>query len=164
MKNLFVLFLIVVLFISGCQPSETAIQTAMAQTQAALPTATPAPTAIPTPTVNPCSDRGWADITIYLHQFDQEARSAQAGISILAFLQQLENTKDKINAVSIDACTEHARQLIVEGLGNQIYAFQLIFTGGAKKDYEEVMVKGAFMIADARDELDGLGIHLNYPP
>jgi len=52
MKNFSALLLIVGLFVSGCQPSETAIQTAMAQTQAANPTSTFTPIP-PTPTVTP---------------------------------------------------------------------------------------------------------------
>jgi len=50
MKYLFAHLLIVVLFVSGCQPSETAIQTAIAQTQAANPTSTFTPTKSNTPT------------------------------------------------------------------------------------------------------------------
>ncbi len=163
MKHLAFHFLMMFLMLAACGPSDAEIQAtvqaSIAQTQTAIPTPTP------TPTVNPCSDRGWADITIYLHQFDQEARSVQAGISISAFLQQLKNTEDKINAVSVDACTEHARQLIISGLGNMIYAFQLIsMPGGTSNDeVTQVMNKGALMIANALIELRGLGIHLNYP-
>jgi hypothetical protein len=54
MKHFYAILLIVVLFVSGCQPSETAIQTALAQTQAANPTSTFTP--IPsteTPTTTP---------------------------------------------------------------------------------------------------------------
>jgi len=40
MKHLYTLLFIVVLFVSGCQPSETAIQPAIALTQAANPTST----------------------------------------------------------------------------------------------------------------------------
>ena len=155
MKRIMFLFLIMSCTLGACGPSnseiQATVQASVAQTQTAIPT------------VNPCSDRGWADIAIYLHQFDQEVDSAQEGTNKLAFIQQLENTKDKINAVSIDACTEHARQLVVAGLANEIYCFQLALAGGAKKDYEDVGVKGAYMILDAKNELDGLGIYLNYP-
>jgi hypothetical protein len=54
MKHFYALLLIVVLFVSGCQPSEIDIQTAIAQTQAANPTSTFTP--IPpteTPTITP---------------------------------------------------------------------------------------------------------------
>ncbi len=58
MKHFYAFLLIVVLFVSGCQPSETAIQTAIAQTQAANPTSTftpipPTETPTETPTVTP---------------------------------------------------------------------------------------------------------------
>ncbi len=62
MKNFYALLFIVVLFGSGCQPSDTAIQTAMAQTQAANPTSTftpipptetPTTTPTETPTITP---------------------------------------------------------------------------------------------------------------
>ncbi len=43
MKNFFPLFLIAFLFVAGCQPSENAVNTAAAQTQAAIPTATATP-------------------------------------------------------------------------------------------------------------------------
>lgn len=49
MKKLSVLFLIAIIFITGCQPSETAVQTAIAQTQVALPTAMQIPTDTPLP-------------------------------------------------------------------------------------------------------------------
>ncbi len=43
MKKFFPLFLIAFLFVAGCQPSENAVNTAAAQTQAAIPTVTPTP-------------------------------------------------------------------------------------------------------------------------
>ncbi len=43
MKKLYIIYSITLLAIVSCQPSETAIQTAMASTQAALPTATQIP-------------------------------------------------------------------------------------------------------------------------
>jgi len=50
MNKLYILFLIFVIFIAGCQPSETVVQTAIAQTQVAFPTATQIPTDTPMPT------------------------------------------------------------------------------------------------------------------
>ncbi len=58
MKKQIAFSLIVFFLIAGCQPSETAIQTALAQTQAALPTATlfpPTNTLQPTNTTQPTS-------------------------------------------------------------------------------------------------------------
>ena len=50
-------FISIFMLLSACAPSETAIQTAVAQTQMALPTSTVAPTStvIPTATINPTS-------------------------------------------------------------------------------------------------------------
>jgi hypothetical protein len=53
MKNQIATILVIAFLIVGCQPSESAIQTAMAETQAALPTATLIPTKIPTNTAKP---------------------------------------------------------------------------------------------------------------
>lgn len=53
MKKLSALLLIALLLVTGCQPSESAIQTAVAQTQAAQPTSTPQPTATQIPTDTP---------------------------------------------------------------------------------------------------------------
>jgi len=55
MKKLTPLFLITILFIVGCQPSQNSVNTAIAQTQAAIPTATftPQPTNTHTPTNTP---------------------------------------------------------------------------------------------------------------
>jgi hypothetical protein len=56
MNAIKILLLFSIVFIFGCQPSEQAIQTAMAQTQAAMPTATQTkilPTVTPLPTNTP---------------------------------------------------------------------------------------------------------------
>lgn len=55
MKNKYILLLIAATFISSCQPSQTAVQTAIAETQAAIPTTTLTPTAAPTQTPIPTS-------------------------------------------------------------------------------------------------------------
>ncbi len=166
MKHFYALLLIVVLFVSGCQPSDTAIQTALAQTQAANPTSTFTPippTETPTPTVNSCTDRGWADIVIYLKQFDQLAPGT-AGTSVSAHLNQLENIKNLINQVSIDACTEHARQLFVGSEDNWIYLMKLLVTNTSDSEtINTLTVEIATMRINAITELEGLGIHLNYP-
>lgn len=174
MRILSTLLFITVLFVSGCQPSEIVVQTAMAQTQAALPTATATPTpvptstTIPTPTVNPCSDRGWSDITIYLHQFDQQLSEMVVGTKLSTYFDGLDNTKNKINEVSIDACTEHARQLIISGLDNEIYAFQLLsiidmLNSSERENIATLISESVTMINNAKEELESLGIYLDYP-
>jgi hypothetical protein len=52
MKQITILFVLSVLFLVSCQPSEGIIQTAIAQTQAAQPTATELPTSTPIPTAS----------------------------------------------------------------------------------------------------------------
>jgi len=148
---------------TACAPSVLDIQTAIAQTQTAMPTQTPTqthtPTLTPTSTLNPCSDRGWTDIAIYLNQFDQEEGEMAVGAVMSAFLDKLDNSKNKINDVKVDACTEHARQLIINGLGNKIYAFKLIFNDPQTDKALKVRVDGIIMIKNAIKELEGLGIY-----
>ena len=110
------------------------------------------------------------DINIYLHLFYQQLRNAQVGNSIYTFFQQLEGFRDRIGAVSIDACTEHARQLIVSGVDNMIIALGLVYDASgtshsdeAKYNSNQLIDEGKSMIVDARAELKGLGIRLDYP-
>jgi hypothetical protein len=153
--KLITLFVVLGTLISSCGPSEKAVQMAIAQTQTAMPTA------IPTATINPCTDRGWADISIYLKQFD--ATKPVVGTSILAFLQSLQSYQDKINNVSIDACSEQARQKIVSSLSNQIYVMQDISTGGAlNEDLITLLVNSEVTLKEAIDELAVLGITIDY--
>lgn len=161
MKYLFTIFFIVPFILSGCQPSEAAIQTALAQTQAAIPTATATP--VPTSTINPCSDRGWADIVIYLKQFDQLASDLKVGTSVSAHLNQLENTKNKINQVSIDACTEHARQLFIGSEDNWIYLMKVLISNPSDSALPTLAVEIASLKQNAITELESLSIHLDYP-
>jgi hypothetical protein len=55
MKKIPILFLIAILVITGCQPSQAVVQTAIAQTQTAAPTTTSTATPIPTDTLTPTS-------------------------------------------------------------------------------------------------------------
>jgi hypothetical protein len=166
------LIFIVLLALVGCAPSQQSIQTAIIATQmswTSIPspttTTTPSPTVTPTPTatVISCSDNGWSDIAIYLRQFDQEKNNLVVGTSKSAYLASLENTKSKINDVKIDACSEHARQTIISGLSNEIYGYQILFTGGSADDGKAIFLKGTQMVVDAKTELENLGININYP-
>jgi hypothetical protein len=155
----FLLFLFVFVGImSACAPSQSTVQTAIANTQAAW---TPTPSPIPTATINPCSDRGWADIVTYLKQYDQLQNSMQVGTSEAAFIAQLNNMEEKINSVSVDACTEHARQTVIGGLQNQTLAFQMIFIDANNTDYLKVLASGLIMIKDAEKELKNLGLQID---
>jgi hypothetical protein len=158
-----VLFLIALIFFSACAPSQAAIQAAIAETQGALPTVTPTSTPLPTETKNPCSDRGWEDISNYMIQFSIQEKNHVVGTSISAYLQSLINYQEKINDVVIDSCTEHARQLFINALGNRIYAYQIIMTGGDKNASITTMINAQQMINDARAELTSLGIYITLP-
>jgi hypothetical protein len=166
-KRAIITYFLATIFFAGCTPSAQAVQTAMAKTQAAMPTPTltataiPSPMTIPSPTINPCSDRGWADIINYITQYNLSVKNVQVGSSIFAYVQTLKNYEEKINGVVIDSCTEHARQLVVTGLSNQTSAWQTVLSGG--KDYSTELVNGIKMLQDANTELNSLGLHVNLP-
>ena len=151
---------LVICLLASCAPSSQAIQNAIAQTQAAY---TPTPTLVPTPTMNPCTDHGWADIITYMNQYDLQEKNLVVGTSKSAYLLGLNNFKDKINGVVIDACTEHARQLVVSGIANRIYTMQLILSDGDETDWATAMVQGIKMIQDAETELKDLGLNVILP-
>jgi hypothetical protein len=158
---------IAVILLTSCSPSPQAIQTAIAETQAALPTLTPTATttqtATPTATINPCSDRGWADIINYMTQYNLSVKNVQVGSSIFAYIQTLKNYEEKINSVVIDSCTEHARQLVITGLSNQTSAWQSVLTGSITNDMATQLVNSLLMLKDAETELNSLGLHLTFP-
>jgi hypothetical protein len=166
-KFKFVYPILIAILLSACGSSQASIETAIAKTQAAwTPTFTLQPTSTVTPhptATSSCTDRGWGDIATYLKQFDQAEKSASVGSSIAVFLKSLTNYEDKINNVAIDACTEHARQQLISGMGNEISGLKLIFTGGSQADINSAMITGASDILSARSELQKLGIPFNYP-
>ena len=163
LKNKIISLLLGVSLLVACAPSQNVMQTAIAETLTAISTPTPIVTLTPTATINPCTDRGWSDITIYLKQFDQEQKNMVVGSSAFAYLQTLTNTKNKANIVVIDACTEHARQQIISYMENSIYVMQVIINGGSQQDYLSAMVSSVQALQDARTELLTLGITLDYP-
>ena len=166
-KIKFIILILGACLLAACAPSQQAVQTAVAETQAAIPTATstlvPIATLKPTATVNPCSNRGWGDIATYLKQFDAEIKNLVVGTSIQTYLDSLSNYQELINNVVIDACLEHARQTIVAGMGNEIVGMQISLNNGKQEDATSALVQGMTMIKDARAELVTLGIVFNYP-
>jgi hypothetical protein len=156
------LFLTSIILLSSCTPSPEAIQKAIAQTQTAMPTPLPTRTPIPTATINPCTDNGWSDISIYFKQFEDQ--KPVVGTSVLAYVESLKNYQNKINGVTIDACSEHARQTIVEAMGNYIYVMGIIIGGGKLTSEEKTttLLKYALMLKDSKQELAGLGIIFDY--
>jgi hypothetical protein len=163
-KTKLIVLILGVCLLAACAPSQRAIQTAIAQTQAAIPpTVTLTSTALPTETINPCSDRGWEDISNYMIQFNIQEKNYEVGTSISAYLQSLINYQEKINSVVIDSCTEHARQLFIMALGNRIYAYQIIMTSGDNSTSVTPIIQAHQMIIDARAELTSLGIYITLP-
>jgi hypothetical protein len=168
-KRFAIIVYLATIFLVACAPSLQTVQSAIAETQAALPTlipiATTTPTTTTTATINPCTDRGWADIVNYLTQFNLQGKNIIVGTSISVFLQGLENYKEKIYDVVVDSCSEHARQLVVTSLGNQIYFYQSILTGSFQSDTTTAtaMVESMKMILDAETELAGLGLNVKFP-
>ena len=149
----FLIVVIIGLVIAGCAPSPVSIQKAIEQTQTAMPTATA--------TVNPCTNKGWTDIAIYLKQFDDT--DPVAGTSILAYLQSLQNYQDKINSVSVDSCSEQARQKIVSSMANHIYVMEVLSTGGKINDeLMGLLAKSASSLKEAIEDLAILGIEFDY--
>jgi hypothetical protein len=140
MKKLIALSLIACLLIGGCQPA----------------------TATQPPTVISCTDRGWADITISLYEFDRQLSAADPHADIAALVDQLEGVKNKIKDTGVDRCAENARNLIVAGLEDRIHGAQLISTGD-DISARSVMRDGFRNILSANDELISLGIDLKYP-
>jgi hypothetical protein len=150
MKKSFLL--LIILGVASCsvinpQPTPTQIPTT-------------APTQIPTPTINPCSDKGWTDISTYVDQFNRAAIDIHVGDSIATQLERLKNIKDKVNEVSIDACSEYARQTIITSLNDSISSFYSIFTNDIKNG-GDLMIKGVSELTKAEEELRTLGIMVN---
>jgi len=162
MKQILLVFIMFAL--GACSPSESAIQTAIAQTQAVIPTIKP--------TVNPCSDTGWNEITTLLKQFDQKIKTLSSiennyssnyiPIVILRstptptpkpVYRYLRMIINQIGAKSIDSCTEYARRLIIAGLDYQMSA---VFD-------PQISAEGMGMVLDGIAELEKLGIYLDYP-
>jgi len=160
----------------ACGISNSVIQAAIAQTQAAIPTIQP--------TVNPCPDQGWADIANLLHQFDEQIKNiptikyfitaspGSGGITILGphykpSFGYINTTIDEINNISIATCTEYARRLIIAGLDYQVSAVQLPSSTLKKQStYEinsEIFAEGMGMVMDGVAELEKLGITIDYP-
>lgn len=150
-------------FLVSCGPSQSSISTAISKTQTAFPTSTPLPTFTPTATINPCTSLGWDDIATYLKQFDVQIRNLIVGTSIKAYLTSLSNYQGKINGVTINACSEHARQTIISGIGNQIKGMEIALNNGKQEEGAMALFQGEVMIDDAKEELGTLGIVFNYP-
>lgn len=167
MSKYFLLFTILLLIIS-CVPSQVVIQMPTAETQSAspsiIPTATVLPTATvtPTATINPCTDRGWTDISNYVAEFKFQVMNIQQGVIVSEWLKTVTSIKENIINVTVDACTEHARQLVVSSLDNRISWQHMLFTGHF--DDPNALTNGINqenqMMEAARAELIDLGLNV----
>lgn len=153
MEKIFLILFIV--FLTSCSIVE--IQPTSTPTQNPTPTST----LIPTATINPCSDEGWSEISIYLNQFERVKDDMQVGDSIAAVLEQFENIKNEVSNVQVAACTEYAKQTILKGLNTQILGFYSLFVEKDYDNFADYFLQGNLNIKSALDELRALGIEIN---
>jgi hypothetical protein len=160
-----------ILLLIACVPSQVVIQMPTAETQSASPSITPTtiilPTAtvLPTATINPCTDRGWTDISYYVADFKFQVMNIQQGVIVSEWLKTVTSIKENIINVRVDVCTEHARQLGVASLDNRISWQHMVFTGHF--DDPNAVTNGIEqenqMMEAARTELTGLGLNVTLP-
>lgn len=144
MNKLIMQSIIASLFLFGCLP------------------ATAHPTLAPTPTVEQCTDRGWADITSYLYEYDKELNEADPNADAGILVGKLEKIMANIKEVGIDGCTENARRSLISGMENRILGINYMAAG--ENDSARVFMNYSFRwIIAARDELKYYGIDLKYP-
>jgi hypothetical protein len=167
-----ILLITIVLLLTACAPSQVAVQGSPVDTQAAIlastPTATAIPTATssPTATSNPCTDLGWKDIINYLNEFNFQAGiGTQQGVIVSEWLKTVTGIKENIANVTVDACAEHARELVVSSLDNRITAQHMMYTGqfNDPNALTDKLLQGNKMMDDARAELKGLGLQVTLP-
>jgi hypothetical protein len=172
MKKYFLLFTIVLLLMA-CGSSQAVPQMTPTETQAVIPTSIPTmiatvtatATAIPTATSNPCTDLGWADISTNVTEFQFQTLNFINGVVVSEYLKTLRSIREKIANVTIDACTEHARELVLSSIDNRISAQEMMMTGkfDDPNALTDAMMKEAPMMEAANAELGGLGLQVILP-
>jgi hypothetical protein len=169
-RKYFLLFAIVLL-LTACIPSQAATQIAPTETQAVISTSTPTATIIPTvtiiptATINPCTDRGWTDISTYVTEFQFQTGNFANGVIVSEYMKTLRNIREKIANVTINACTEHARGLVLSSMDHRISAQEMMMTGKFNDPNaltDALMQEGPMMEA-ANAELAGLGLQVILP-
>jgi hypothetical protein len=169
MRKYFLLFTIVLLIIA-CAPLLAATQ-APTESQAAIPAITPTvavlatTTVIPTAATNTCTDRGWTDISTYVTEFQFQTGNFANGVIVSEYLKTLRSIREKIVNVTIDACTEHARELVLSSMDNRISAQEMMLTGNFSDPNaltNALMQEGPMMEA-ANAELASLGLQVILP-
>jgi hypothetical protein len=170
MKKYFLFFTIVLLLIA-CASSQAVTQIVPTETQAVIPTSMPTATVpatttvIPTATSNPCTDLGWADISTYVTEFQFQIGNFANGVIVSEYLKTLRSIREKIAHLTIDACTEHARELVLSSMDNRISAQEMVMTGkfDDPNALTDAMMKEAPMMEAANAELAGLGLQVVLP-
>jgi hypothetical protein len=117
MKNI-IYSLILVTIITACSPSESAVQTALSQTQAAAVT--------PTPTYQPClTESVRADITTLIQQFQniEEIASSTPRISLSPVILDLNDIRNNANVLILPECASSLKPLIVSYMDSIIAAY-----------------------------------------
>ena len=150
MKKIIQISLIAFLFVVGCQSSAPATLVVSAQPQAT------------DVDPNQCTDRGWADITNYLYQFDEIITNADMKTNASVVLSQLKEIKNNVNEVDVDNCTENAHNSVNKGLDNRITGMQFMADGDNDSAYNYIHF-GNRLIILAKDELVNYRIDLKYP-
>jgi len=169
LRKYFLLFTIVLL-LTACVLSQAATQ-APTETQAAIPTITPiaivmpAATVISTATINPCTDRGWADISTSITEFQYQAGNFANGVIVSEYLKTLRSIREKIVNVTIDACTEHARELVLSSMDSRISAQEMMLTGKFSDPNEltNALMQEGPMMGAANAELASMGLQVTLP-
>lgn len=158
MKAMSLLFALLGAVLAACTNPASSVDVSAIQTSA-VATAFAAASPTPPPTPKLCTSRGWDDIATYLHVLD-EAPS----------IEVLTNIKAKIADVQVDMCTEAPRQVILSALAQEINSIAKACSGSdslssvtcysAQANHSDVITRASLK---ARDELEALGITLNYP-
>jgi hypothetical protein len=165
------LLITIILLLTACVPSQAAIRMAATETQTTGPTITSTATLLPTATINPtatvnlCTDRGWADISNYLTEFQFQTGNFANGVIVSEYLKTLRTIREKIVNVTIDACTEHARELVLSSMDNRISAQEMMMTGkfSDPNALTNALMQESPLIEAANAELAGLGLQVTLP-
>jgi hypothetical protein len=172
MRKYFLLFTIV-LFLIACASSQAATQMVPTETQATNPaststtlaTVTATATVIPTATINPCTDLGWADISTDVTEFQFQTLNFMTGVVVSEYLKTLRSIREKISNVTIDECTEHARELVLSSVDNRISAQEMMMTGkfNDPNALTDALLQERPLMEAANAELAGLGLQVILP-
>jgi hypothetical protein len=102
----------------------------------------------------------WADVSAYVTEFQFQTLNFINGVVVSEYLKTLRSIREKIANVVIDACTEHARELVLSSVDNRISAQEMMMTGKINDPnaLTDAMMKEGPMIEAANAELARLGL------